>query len=92
MDKIDKNLYNKEFDKMFKLDKDGAMTNIDCYVNNLEVKINILNKGIDELLKKYEAYKKMYKEMYEKTGENIYKAKMYLFKDFIQDIKKLKGE
>ena len=54
--------------------------------------MDTLNKGIDELLKKYEAYKKMYKEMYEKTGENIYKTKMYLFKYFIQDLKKLKGE
>lgn len=39
--------YEKDFDEMFKLDKKGLMTDIDCYVDNLENKIN----GIDLLYK-----------------------------------------
>lgn len=43
--------YEKDFDEMFKLDKNGLMTNIDCYVSNLENKIERLNNIIDELEK-----------------------------------------
>lgn len=38
MKRICKKQYEKDFDEMFKLDKKGLMTDIDCYVSNLENK------------------------------------------------------
>lgn len=53
MKKICREQYEKDFDEMFKLDKNGLMTDIDCYVSNLENKIKrqrlMINKAIDLL-------------------------------------------
>ena len=50
MKKICKEQYEKDFKEMFKLDKNGLMTDIDCYVSNLENKINNLQSKIDKAI------------------------------------------
>ena len=50
MKKICKEQYEKDFKEMFKLDKNGLMTDIDCYVSNLESKINNLQSKIDKAI------------------------------------------
>ena len=55
---------------MFKLDKNGLMTDIDCYVSNLENKINNLQSKIDKI-------EKILK--YDGIVEDIYYALCMLF-------------
>ena len=49
MKRICKEQYEKDFDEMFKLDKKGLMTDIDCYVSNLENSIKRLEEENQEL-------------------------------------------
>ena len=66
MKKICKEQYEKDFKEMFKLDKNGLMTDIDCYVSNLENKINNLQSKIDKANKILDKYAKTEVEDYSK--------------------------
>lgn len=59
MKKICREQYEKDFDEMFKLDKTGLMTDVDCYVSILQEKANKYDKllsdwnKLEEWLKEY---------------------------------------
>ena len=69
MKKICKEQYEKDFKEMFKLDKNGLMTDIDCYVSNLENKINNLQSKIDKAIEILGQYKHLSSPTEEQANE-----------------------
>lgn len=61
-------------------------------MSNLKNKYENLNKGIDELIKKYEDE---LENIHRQWGDDVFHYHTYekdLYKEIIQDLKKLKGE
>lgn len=69
MKRICKKQYEKDFDEMFKLDKKGLMTDIDCYVSNLENK----NKRLQQENKQLKLINKEHQQI---NGELIQANKL----------------
>lgn len=66
MKRICKEQYEKDFDEMFKLDKKGLMTDIDCYVSNLENSIKRLEEENQKLKKQIETLEKLNNQLISK--------------------------
>lgn len=57
-----------------------------------EIKLNKLNKGIDELLNKYENILHHLEKSQTQRFNHTYQIKIDLIKEYKEDLKKLKGE
>lgn len=100
--KICREQYEKDFDEMFKLDKKGLMTDIDCYVENLENKIKnldglyknevlkneILKRGLKDLQQRID---KAIKDI-DKLEKGIMNNTIIGFKQFIPEFKQIKED
>lgn len=63
MKKICREQYEKDFDEMFKLDKTGLMTDVDCYVSILQEKANKYDKLVGNWNQLEEWLKEFIKDM-----------------------------
>lgn len=71
MKRICRKQYEKDFDEMFKLDKKGLMTDIDCYVSNLENRIKRLEKENQELKKQLEEKQNPLKGIFAQVNDDM---------------------